>query len=201
MKEIKAFPKKEKKLKSSTKWFIFVISILRLLLIICVWLLMTDYFKQKVFIQGNIPLGTSITVNLNSQGAYATSITYDGSNIPGANVQQVIKMSLPLNSESTVVRVKLFTCDEGGNLSILNATVADEIWLKEGDYYYYNDILTAGVITNFSQSITLPTNENFFNYDKYYEIIVVFETLLYNSGTYEVGEVWQNLPDNWLSNI
>lgn len=201
MEEIKAFPKKQSKLTTQTKWFIFVIIILSVLLLIASIFLFTDFFKQRVTIPGNIPLGTQITVNLNSQGAYATSITYDGSNIPGAKIKQLVKIALPLNSQDAVVRARVFTCDEGGNVTEVEVTVADEVWLKQGNYYYYNDILTAGVTTNFSQSITLPTDEDFFNAEKYYEIIVVFETLLYNSGTYDVGEVWTNLPENYLSNV
>ena len=201
MEEIKAFPKKQSKLTTQTKWFIFVIIILSVLLLIASIFLFTDFFKQRVTIPGNIPLGTQITVNLNSQGAYATSITYDGSNIPGAKIKQLVKIALPLNSQDAVVRARVFTCDEGGNVTEIEVTVADEVWLKQGNYYYYNDILTAGVTTNFSQSITLPTDEDFFNAEKYYEIIVVFETLLYNSGTYDVGEVWTNLPENYLSNV
>ncbi len=201
MEEIKAFPKKQSKLTTQTKWFIFVIIILSVLLLIASIFLFTDFFKQRVTIPGNIPLGTQITVNLNSQGAYATSITYDGSNIPGAKIKQLVKIALPLNSQDAVVRARVFTCDEGGNVTEVEVTVADEVWLKQGNYYYYNDILTAGVTTNFSQSITLPTDEDFFNAEKYYEIIIVFETLLYNSGTYDVGEVWTNLPENYLSNV
>lgn len=201
MEEIKAFPKKQSKLTTQTKWFIFVIIILSVLLLIASIFLFTDFFKQRVTIPGNIPLGTQITVNLNSQGAYATSITYDGSNIPGAKIKQLVKIALPLNSQDAVVRARVFTCDEGGNVTEVEVTVADEVWLKQGNYYYYNDILTAGVTTNFSQSITLPTDEDFFNAEKYYEIIVVFETLLYNSGTYDVGEVWTDLPENYLSNV
>ena len=201
MEEIKAFPKKQSKLTTQTKWFIFVIIILSVLLLIASIFLFTDFFKQRVTIPGNIPLGTQITVNLNSQGAYAASITYDGSNIPGAKIKQLVKIALPLNSQDTVVRARVFTCDEGGNVTEVEVTVADEVWLKQGNYYYYNDILTAGVTTNFSQSITLPTDEDFFNAEKYYEIIVVFETLLYNSGTYDVGEVWTDLPENYLSNV
>ena len=201
MEEIKAFPKKQSKLTTQTKWFIFVIIILSVLLLIASIFLFTDFFKQRVTIPGNIPLGTQVTVNLNSQGAYATSITYDGSNIPGAKIKQLVKIALPLNSQDAVVRARVFTCDEGGNVTEVEVTVADEVWLKQGNYYYYNDILTAGVTTNFSQSITLTTDEDFFNAEKYYEIIVVFETLLYNSGTYDVGEVWTNLPENYLSNV
>ena len=201
MEEIKAFPKKQSKLTTQTKWFIFVIIILSVLLLIASIFLFTDFFKQRVTIPRNIPLGTQITVNLYSQGAYATSITYDGSNIPGAKIKQLVKIALPLNSQDAVVRARVFTCDEGGNVTEVEVTVADEVWLKQGNYYYYNDILTAGVTTNFSQSITLPTDEDFFNAEKYYEIIVVFETLLYNSGTYDVGEVWTNLPENYLSNV
>lgn len=201
MEEIKAFPKKQSKLTTQTKWFIFVIIILSVLLLIASIFLFTDFFKQRVTIPGNIPLGTQITVNLNSQGAYATSITYDDSNIPGAKIKQLVKIALPLNSQDAVVRARVFTCDEGGNVTEVEVTVADEVWLKQGNYYYYNDILTAGVTTNFSQSITLPTDEDFFNAEKYYEIIIVFETLLYNSGTYDVGEVWTNLPENYLSNV
>ena len=201
MEEIEAFPKKQSKLTTQTKWFIFVIIILSVLLLIASIFLFTDFFKQRVTIPGNIPLGTQVTVNLNSQGAYATSITYDGSNIPGAKIKQLVKIALPLNSQDAVVRARVFTCDEGGNVTEVEVTVADEVWLKQGNYYYYNDILTAGVTTNFSQSITLPTDEDFFNAEKYYEIIIVFETLLYNSGTYDVGEVWTNLPENYLSNV
>lgn len=201
MEEIKAFPKKQSKLTTQTKWFIFVIIILSVLLLIASIFLFTDFFKQRVTIPGNIPLGTQVTVNLNSQGAYATSITYDGSNIPGSKIKQLVKIALPLNSQDAVVRARVFTCDEGGNVTEVEVTVADEVWLKQGNYYYYNDILTAGVTTNFSQSITLPTDEDFFNAEKYYEIIIVFETLLYNSGTYDVGEVWTNLPENYLSNV
>ena len=201
MEEIKAFPKKQSKLTTQTKWFIFVIIILSVLLLIASIFLFTDFFKQRVTIPGNIPLGTQITVNLNSQGAYATSITYDDSNIPGAKIKQLVKIALPLNSQDAVVRARVFTCDEGGNVTEVEVTVADEVWLKQGNYYYYNDILTAGVTTNFSQSITLPTDEDFFNAEKYYEIIIVFVTLLYNSGTYDVGEVWTNLPENYLSNV
>lgn len=201
MEEIKAFPKKQSKLTTQTKWFIFVIIILSVLLLIASIFLFTDFFKQRVTIPGNIPLGTQVTVNLNSQGAYATSITYDDSNIPGAKIKQLVKIALPLNSQDAVVRARVFTCDEGGNVTEVEVTVADEVWLKQGNYYYYNDILTAGVTTNFSQSITLPTDEDFFNAEKYYEIIIVFETLLYNSGTYDVGEVWTNLPENYLSNV
>ncbi len=201
MEEIKAFPKKQSKLTTQTKWFIFVIIILSVLLLIASIFLFTDFFKQRVTIPGNIPLGTQVTVNLNSQGAYATSITYDGSNIPGAKIKQLVKIALPLNSQDAVVRARVFTCDEGGNVTEVEVTVADEVWLKQGNYYYYNDILTAGVTTNFSQSITLPTDKDFFNAEKYYEIIIVFETLLYNSGTYDVGEVWTNLPENYLSNV
>lgn len=201
MDEIKAFPKNNCKLNAKTKWFIFVIVILSALLIICSILLLTDTLVQRVTIPGNIPLGSQITVNLEPQGAFATSITYDGSNIPGAKIKEIIKISLPLNRENTVVRARAFTCDEGGNVSEVEVTVADEVWIKKDNYYYYNDILTSGVTTNFSQSITLPTSEEFFNAGKYYEIIVIFETLLYNSGTYDVGEIWTNLPDNWLTNV
>ena len=73
--EIKAFPKRNEKLSTKTKWFIFVIVVLSVLLLIESAFLLTEYLKQRVSIPGNIPLGTEVTVNLNSEGAFAPAIT------------------------------------------------------------------------------------------------------------------------------
>lgn len=168
------------------------------LLLICAYLIFSDIFQRSVSVLGNIPLGTDVNVNLAQQGAFATTITYDASNLPGAKVLQSIKISLPLNQSDAVVRARAFACDEGGNVSEIKVTVAD-IWIKEDNYYYYNEILKPGSVTNFCQRITLPKEEDFFNIDKYYEIIVIFETLPYDDSL-NIYSIWQDVPTEWLKN-
>ncbi len=200
MQEIKAFPKNNKIIKTSTKWFIFIISLLCVLLIIETVLLFTDFFKQKNFSVGNIQIGEVVNVNVKSQGAFSTSITYDGTNIPGAKINQVVKISLPLNDVKTVVRGRAYVCDEEGNMIDINLVVANESWILFNGYYFYNSVLEPGVITNFCQSLYLPTQEKFFKMDQYYEIIIIFETLEYENSDYNYLSIWKDVPENWLLN-
>ena len=201
MEEIKAFPKKHKTLNNISKWFIFIIILLSVLLIVESILLFTDVFKQKNFFVSNVQLGETVNVNLDSQGAYSTCIGYDGSNIPGAKINQIIKISLPLGSANAVVRAKSYVCDKNGNTVDVKLAVVDEIWLEYGGYYYYNDILDSGVITNFCQAIYLPTQENFIKSDNFYEIIITFETLQYQNENYNYSNIWNDVPENWLANV
>lgn len=193
---IEAFPKREKK-KVVKSWVIFVITILSVALIVTSSLLFAEIFKQSYLFTGNIPLGTEAIIRLGAEGSFATAITYDGSNLQGTKIVQKIKVSLPLGSETVVMRAKIFASDEGGNITNIAADTAG-IWLLKDGYYYYNDVLDAGVTTTFSQKITLPTENDFFNPDKYYEIIVVVETLNY-AGDYDYKRIWKNAPEEWLN--
>ena len=194
--KIEAFPKREKK-KVVKSWVVFVITILSAALIVTSSLLFSEIFKQSYLFTGNIPLGTETIIRLDARGSFATAITYDGSNLPGTKVVQKIRVSLPLNSETVVMRAKIFASDEGGNVTNIVADTA-EIWLLKDGYYYYNDVLEAGVTTTFTQKITLPTENDFFNPDKYYEIIVVVETLSYG-GEVNFRKIWKNAPEEWLN--
>ena len=194
--KIEAFPKREKK-KIVKSWVIFVISILSVALIVTSALLFAEIFKQSYLFTGNIPLGTEVIIKLGEEGSFATAITYDGSNLQGAKIVQKIKVSLPLGLKKVVMRAKIFASDEGGNITNISADTA-EIWLLKDGYYYYNDVLESGVTTSFSQKITLPTESDFFNPDKYYEIIVIVETLNYG-GDYDYKRIWKNAPEEWLN--
>ena len=179
---------------SSKKSSMLAIVILSILLVASIVIGITGaFFTNTGTATGDITLGDPVNVSITQGGASVTTLTFSNKALPGDVYSQPIGVSVPENSTSAVVRVKL-TLGDTLSTPVEVTTTAD--WVKgDDDYYYYNGKLDANQSTNFATSITVPTGLTNTDANKVYSINIVVEAIQFANSAAKA--VWETAPETW----
>ena len=174
----------------------FAIVALSMLLVASVILGLTGaFFTGSADVAGTITLGNPVTIGVTQGGASVTTLTFNGSAMPGTVYDQAIAVSQPVSTSDSVVRAKvtLSNTDEASvNVDIVTAGG----WTKgEDNYYYYGGVFKAGESHDFITSITVPTSLTNVDANKTYAVNVVVEAIQHANGAAKT--VWTTAPSEW----
>lgn len=156
------------------------------------------FFSASKGATGNITLGDPVNVDITQGGASVTSLTFDGSAMPGTVYDQVIGVSVPADSSDCVVRGKLTITNTDGS-SVNVEAITDTNWVKgDDDYYYYNGILSANGSAGFVTKITVPKTLTNADANKTFALSIQIEAIQFANGA--AAEVWTTAPSSWTTN-
>lgn len=179
---------------SSRKSSQLTIVILSILLVASIVIGITGaFFTNTNTASGDITLGDPVNVSITQGGATVTTLTFSNKALPGDVYNQPIGVTVPDNSTSAVVRVKLTL---GDTLSTPVAVTTTSDWVKGDDnYYYYNGKLDANQSANFATAVTVPTTLTNTDANKVYNINIVVEAIQYANSAAKT--VWETAPEDW----
>lgn len=155
------------------------------------------FFGATATATGNITLGDPVNINITQGGATVSTLTFDGTAMPGTVYDQPIAVSMPANTSDAVIRGKLtITNSDSASVNVTAATNAN--WTAgEDDYYYYNGKLSAGQSQEFITSLTIPKALTNNDANKTYAISVQIEAIQFANGA--AAEVWTTAPASWTT--
>lgn len=155
------------------------------------------YFTTDATVAGSITLGDPVNINITQGGASVTSLTFDGTALPGKVYDQVIGVSIPENSSTALLRAKLTISNTGGaTVNVVATTVAT--WEAGDDgYYYYNGTGNSGDAIDFVTAVTVPTALTNADANKSFSIDIVVEAIQQAHGA--ARAVWTTAPIDWLN--
>lgn len=156
------------------------------------------YFTTTQSATGNITLGNPVTIGITQGGASVSSLTFNGSALPGTVYDQTIGVAAPANVSQAVLRAKLSITNTDSASVNVNATTTTSWTAGEDDYYYYNGTITAGNTVDFCTAITIPTTLVNADANKTYAIAVQVEAIQFANGA--ASEVWTTAPTTWITN-
>lgn len=154
------------------------------------------FFATDANVAGSITLGDPVNINITQGGASVTSLTFDGTALPGKVYDQVIGVSVPQNTSPALLRAKLTISNTGGATVNVVATTVEAWDSAEDGYYYYNGTANAGDAIDFVTAITVPkalTNEDA---NKSFNVDIIVEAIQEAHGA--AREVWTTAPTDWL---
>ena len=155
------------------------------------------FFSASAGANGKITLGDPVNINITQGGATVTTLTFDGSAMPGTVYSQPIAVSMPANTSDAVIRGKLtITNSDEAATNVTAITNANWI-LGEDEYYYFNGKLSAGQSQEFVSSITVPKTLTNTDANKTFALSVQIEAIQFANGA--ASEVWTTAPSSWIT--
>ena len=155
------------------------------------------FFSATATATGNITLGDPVNINITQGGTTVSTLTFDGTAMPGTVYDQPIAVSMPANTSDAVIRGKL-TITNSDSASINVTAVTNANWTAgQDDYYYYNGKLSAGQSQEFVTSLTIPKGLTNDDANKTYAISVQIEAIQFANGA--ASEVWTTAPSAWTT--
>lgn len=156
------------------------------------------FFGATATATGNITLGDPVNINITQGGATVTTLTFNGTAMPGTVYDQPIAVLMPANTSDAVVRGKLTITNSDSASVNVSATTNANWTLGEDDYYYYNGVLSAQDSQEFVTSLTIPKSLTNADANKTYAISVQVEAIQFANGA--ASEVWTTAPSTWTTN-
>ena len=155
------------------------------------------YFSADQDVTGTLTLGNPVNINITQGGASVSSLTFDGTAMPGTVYSQPIGVSIPADTSDALLRAKLTLSDTAGaTTNIVAATSAN--WVAGSDnYYYYNGVATAGQSIEFVSSITVPTTLTNEAANEVFTINVIVEAI--QEANDAAADVWTTAPAEWIA--
>lgn len=155
------------------------------------------FFTASQGATGNVTLGDPVNLNITQGGATVSTLTFDGTAMPGTVYDQVIGVSIPADSSDCVIRGKL-TITNSGSASVNVEATTDTNWVKgEDDYYYYNGVLSANDTAGFVNKITVPKTLTNADANKTFALSIQVEAIQFANGA--ASEVWTTAPSDWTT--
>lgn len=148
---------------------------------------------ENTFVMGHVDIDlTETTVEKNEDGEYVqkeTEITDEGLKfenvVPNQTVPKDPTVTVAEGSEDAYIRVTL-TFDglsEEQTAQLLNGIEINDGWVSSGDYYYYQDKLTAGESATLFDEVTVPASWGNEMADKSFKIEVKADAIQADSFT------------------
>ena len=156
------------------------------------------FFSATATAGGTITLGDPVNINITQGGATVTTLTFDGTAMPGTVYDQPIGVSMPANTSDAVIRGKLTITNSDTAATNVTATTASGWTAGEDDYYYYNGVMSAGDSANFVTAITVPKSLTNADANKTFALSVQIEAIQFANGA--ASEVWTTAPTAWTTN-
>lgn len=156
------------------------------------------FFSATATASGQITLGDPVNINVTQGGTTVSTLTFDGTAMPGTVYDQPIGVSMPANTSDAVIRGKLTITNSDTAAVNVTATTAAGWTAGEDDYYYYNGKLSAGQSANFVTAITVPKSLTNADANKTFALSVQIEAIQFANGA--ASEVWTTAPSTWTTN-
>ena len=155
------------------------------------------FFSATATASGTITLGNPVNINITQGGTTVTTLTFDGTAMPGTVYSQPIAVAMPANTSDAVIRGKLtITNSDSAAVNVSGTTNAN--WTAgTDDYYYYNGVLSAGDTQEFISALTVPKTLTNTDANKTYAISVQIEAIQFANGA--ASEVWTTAPSAWTT--
>lgn len=186
---------KTKKKASGTTFAIVALSILLGLSLI--FGISAAFFSATKGATGNITLGNPVDINITQGGTTVTTLTFDGTAMPGTSYTQPIAVSLPAGTSDAVVRGKLSITNSDSAAENVTAVTNASWVLGDDGYYYYNGKLSAGQSQEFVTSVTVPKSLTNADANKTFALSVQIEAIQFANGA--ASEVWTTAPSDWIA--
>lgn len=155
------------------------------------------FFTADATVTGSITLGDPVNISITQGGSSVTSLTFDGTALPGKVYDQAIGVSIPQNTSTALLRAKLTISNTDGATVSVTATTVDAWMSGDDDYYYYKGKANAGDAIDFVTAVTIPTSLTNADANKTFNIDVVVEAIQEANGA--ARSVWTTAPAEWLN--
>ena len=155
------------------------------------------FFSATATATGNITLGDPVNINITQGGTTVTTLTFDGTAMPGTVYDQPIAVAMPANTSDAVIRGKLTITNSDSASINVSATTNGSWTLGTDDYYYFNGKMSAGDSQEFITSLTIPKALTNADANKTYAISVQVEAIQFANGA--ASEVWTTAPSAWTT--
>lgn len=155
------------------------------------------FFTATATAGGQITLGDPVNISITQGGATVTTLTFDGTALPGTVYDQKIGITVPADSSECVVRAKLTITNSDSAAINVQASTSDSWTLGDDEYYYYQGRLTASQSADFVNSITVPKSLTNTDANKTFALSVQVESIQFANGA--ASEVWTTAPQEWLT--
>lgn len=155
------------------------------------------YFSANQDVTGTITLGNPVNINITQGGASVSTLTFDGTAMPGSVYSQPIGISVPADTSNALLRAKIQLTETDGDTTKVIATTAGNWTEGDDDYYYYNGVAQAGNAIEFVSKITVPTTLTNEDANKVFTVNVVVEAI--QEANNAARSVWTTAPEEWLT--
>lgn len=155
------------------------------------------YFSADADVTGTITLGNPVNVNITQGGASVSTLTFDGTAMPGSVYDQAIGVSIPADTSDALLRAKIQLTGTDGDTTNIVATTASDWVAGSDDYYYYNGVARANNQIDFVSKITVPTSLTNDVANSVFTVSVVVEAL--QEANNAARDVWTTAPSTWLN--
>ncbi len=155
------------------------------------------FFSATATAGGTITLGDPVNINVTQGGTTVSTLTFNGTAMPGTVYDQAIGVSMPANTSDAVVRGKLTITNTDTAATNVTAVTAAGWTAGEDNYYYYNGKLSAGDSVNFVTSVTVPKTLTNADANKTFALSVQIEAIQFANGA--ASEVWTTAPSAWTT--
>ena len=186
---------RKKRRTSGTTLAIVALSVL--LLLSLTFGITAAYFSANASATGTVTLGDPVNINITQGGTTVSTITFDGTAMPGTVYSQPIAVALPANTSDAVIRGKLTITNSDSAATNVLATTNASWTAGTDDYYYFNGIMSAGDTQEFVTNITVPTTLTNADANKTFAISVQIEAIQFANGA--ASEVWTTAPSTWTT--
>lgn len=180
-------------MRKSTYPWLFSVIVLAVLLVITFILGYTGYFFSLSFIKADtdLTLGDTCLIEINPNETSVVSFSFDGSILPGENLEQIIQIKANNLEKDLKVRVKGEVYTNEGTI-LLDFVTTDDFVKGNDNYFYLTPDLLAGNKITFSKYIVLP-EDSVFDSSKKYILSIIVENL---DATLDVSNIWQMPEEN-----
>lgn len=155
------------------------------------------YFSANADVTGTITLGNPVNINITQGGASVSTLTFDGTAMPGSVYDQPIGISIPTDTSNALLRAKLQLTDTSGATSKVNAATNTNWVAGTDDYYYYKGVAKSGDAIEFVSKVTVPTSLTNEDAKKVFTVSIVVEAI--QEANNAARDVWTTAPEDWLT--
>ena len=187
--------KKKRKSASST---LAIVALSILLGLSVIFGVTAAFFSATASATGDITLGDPVNINITQGGTTVTTLTFNGTAMPGTVYDQPIAVAMPANTSDAVIRGKLTITNTQNAATNVTATTNANWVAGSDDYYYYNGKLSAGDTQEFISALTIPKSLTNADANKTFTIAVQIEAIQFANGA--ASEVWTTAPSTWTTN-
>ena len=155
------------------------------------------YFNAQQDVTGTITLGNPVNINVTQGGASVSTLTFDGTAMPGTVYDQPIGISVPAETSDALLRAKLQLTDTEGATTKVNATTNANWMVGTDGYHYYKGVAKAGDSIEFVSKITVPTSLTNEDANKVFTVSIIVEAI--QQANEAAKDVWTTAPEQWVT--
>ena len=161
--------------KNNFVW-IFIVSILALLLALSVYLGVSGwYFQTENSYTADMQIGTNMQIDISDNMANSASINIDGAFLYNQEIPQTISVK-NIGEDDIFVRAKIFIYASNSETKKIDISETINWFENEDGYFYFNNLLKSGEKVSLCSSIIVPEDSNL-DTNKKYILTILFEGL------------------------